>query len=177
MNIFFLHPDPERAARMMCDQHVIKMPIESAQMLSAAYHFYGQGNKPGLCQPCHMNHPSTIWVRQSQLNYLWLYRMFRELCREYKYRFGRKHEIQARAHLLAKPPKALRETEFTLPPLCMPEEYKIGGTVPAYRCFYLGDKVSFARWTRRPPPAWWRNNQTLPDTLRQKRIKFRQKHE
>ena len=36
MNIFFLHRNPKIAARMQCDKHVVKMVLETAQMLSTA---------------------------------------------------------------------------------------------------------------------------------------------
>ena len=37
MNIFYLDRDPVIAAQMMCDKHVVKMILESAQMLSTAH--------------------------------------------------------------------------------------------------------------------------------------------
>ena len=37
MNIFYLHPDPTIAAQMMCDKHVLKMVLETAQLLSTAH--------------------------------------------------------------------------------------------------------------------------------------------
>ena len=37
MNIFILHEDPVVAAQMLCDRHVPKMIVESAQMLSTAH--------------------------------------------------------------------------------------------------------------------------------------------
>ena len=33
MNIFYVDQDPVVAAQMMCDKHIIKMILESAQML------------------------------------------------------------------------------------------------------------------------------------------------
>ena len=37
MNIFVLDEDPTIAAQMQCDKHVVKMIVESAQMLSTAH--------------------------------------------------------------------------------------------------------------------------------------------
>ena len=37
MNIFYLDRDPKIAAQMMCDKHVVKMILESAQILSTAH--------------------------------------------------------------------------------------------------------------------------------------------
>ena len=36
MNIFYVDKNPETAAKMMCDKHIIKMILESAQMLCTA---------------------------------------------------------------------------------------------------------------------------------------------
>ena len=37
MNIFYLDSDPVKAAQMQCNAHVVKMIVESAQMLSTAH--------------------------------------------------------------------------------------------------------------------------------------------
>ena len=34
MNIFFLDKDPVKAAQMQCDKHVVKMVLETAQMVT-----------------------------------------------------------------------------------------------------------------------------------------------
>ena len=36
MNIFYVDRDPVKAAQMMCDKHIVKMILESAQMLCTA---------------------------------------------------------------------------------------------------------------------------------------------
>lgn len=38
----------------------------------------------------------------------------------------------------------------------MPEQYKNKDAVTAYRNYYLGEKKRFAKWTKRKPPAWWK---------------------
>ena len=38
MNIFVLDDQPEIAAQMMCDKHVVKMILESCQLMSTAHH-------------------------------------------------------------------------------------------------------------------------------------------
>ena len=82
MNIVYLDRDPKIAAQMMCDKHVVKMILESAQMLSTA-HRVCDGDKYadqyGLYKMAHKNHPSTKWVRSGGLNYLWLYKHMRGL--------------------------------------------------------------------------------------------------
>ena len=63
MNIFYLDRDPKLAAQMHCDKHVVKMILESAQMLSTAHRFLDTdlyADKVGLYKLAHKNHPSTI---------------------------------------------------------------------------------------------------------------------
>ena len=68
MNIFYLDHDPVIAAQMSCDKHVVKMILESAQMLSTSHRVLDgdeYANEVGLYKLAHKNHPSTIWVRSS----------------------------------------------------------------------------------------------------------------
>ena len=91
MNIFYLDRNPEIAAQMMCDKHVVKMILESAQMLSTAHRVLdgdGYANKYGLYKSTHKNHPSAIWARTNGENYVWLWNNFDALRSEYSYRYG-----------------------------------------------------------------------------------------
>ena len=73
MNIFYLHTDPKKAAEYHCDKHVVKMIIESAQMLYCAHWVLNPENLPeNAYKLAHKNHPSSIWVRESYDNYMWL---------------------------------------------------------------------------------------------------------
>ena len=73
MNIFYLSNDPEKAAKMMYNKHVVKMILETAQLLCTA-HIVHEGNNANVpYKATHKNHPSAIWARQSADNYEWLY--------------------------------------------------------------------------------------------------------
>ena len=157
---------------MQCDQHVIKMPIESTQMLSDTHHVLASVPPEGICERYNPNHGCTKWVRESRANYRWLFRLYIALCDEYEYRYGRVHESLLLASVLREPPSALKDIGLTRPYLGMPDEFKDANAVKSYRNFYLGDKT-FARWTRRPPPDWWPSSETRPDTLRQRRLRKR----
>ena len=69
MNIFVLDEDVEKCAEYHCDKHVIKMILESAQMMSAVVRLNGHDTGYKLT---HKNHPCTIWARKSLSNYIWL---------------------------------------------------------------------------------------------------------
>jgi hypothetical protein len=91
MNIFILDTNPRIAAKMHCDKHVPKMILETAQMLSTAHHVYDTPQAPLVYKKAHLNHPCTIWVRESVDNYSWAFELFRELNNEFVRRRGKKH--------------------------------------------------------------------------------------
>jgi hypothetical protein len=77
MNIFYLDKSPYTCARYHCDKHVVKMILETAQLLCGAHWATG-----GTAQykPTHLNHPCAIWVRKSLSNYKWLCELGFNLC-------------------------------------------------------------------------------------------------
>lgn len=135
MNIFYLDQSPTRAAQMQCDQHVVKMILESAQLLSTAHHEL-DGTSPAY-KPTHKNHPSAVWARSSANHYRWLYEHMIALGREYTRRFGKVHlTIQKHAETLIRAPIAIRELGFTEPPQCMPDECKRPTAIEGYKIYY-----------------------------------------
>ena len=125
MNIFYLDKCPEKAARLQYNKHVVKMILESAQMLCTAHHCIMGEDADVPYKPAHRNHPSTIWARQSGENYTWLYRHMMELGREYEKRYGKKHlSIIKCEDPLSILPGGILETGLTKMPQCMPDEYK-----------------------------------------------------
>lgn len=96
MNIFALDDSPGNAARCQHDRHVVKMILESAQMLSAASHAspdqFPTRDLESLYKPTHLNHPCNLWVRESANNYVWLALHMHALLAEYHHRFpGKSH--------------------------------------------------------------------------------------
>jgi hypothetical protein len=94
MNIFVLNEDPIQAAKDQCDKHVVKMILETAQMLSTTQRWFYEDdycNRVGYYKIAHINHPCTIWARTDASNYQWLYEHFVALCDEYTKRYGKVH--------------------------------------------------------------------------------------
>jgi hypothetical protein len=152
MNIFILDENIERCARYHCDQHVVKMILESAQLLCTAL------NKKGFETPyrsTHVNHPCVLWTEASYANFRYLSQLAIALNREYRYRYkaGEDHKsLAVIQHIQHIEYEDNGLTEFAQ---AMPEEYKVpGDAIAAYRNFYLGEKLSFATWTRRRKPHW-----------------------
>ena len=158
MNIFYLDRDPEIAAQMMCDKHVVKMILESAQMLSTAHRVLDgdeRADKAGMYKMSHKNHPSTIWARANSENYEWLWQHMDALMKEYTYRYDKKHATERLLHELWTFPKNITHGDFTDPPKCMPEYCKGDDTVLSYQNYYIVEKSDFATWKRREMPEWF----------------------
>ena len=141
MNIFYLDSDPVKAAQVQYNKHVVKMILESAQMLCTAHHHYGNGDNVPY-KKAHYNHPSTIWCRQNASQYMWLYDHMIALGKEYTKRYKKTHlTITKCAEVLKQLPPTIPETIFTEPPQCMPDQYKvIGDSLSAYWNYYEQEK-------------------------------------
>lgn len=154
MNIFFIDDvnDIDLIARSHYDKHVVKMILETAQILSTVNRCCGleQGYKA-----THKNHPMTLWAGESLENWIWLRRLGLSLCKEYTYRYNKIHKTQKVIEELLEPP--IVNKGFTIPPQCMPEEYRCDENeyVQAYRNYYIKDKGHIAKWTKREMPKWF----------------------
>jgi len=160
MNIFVLHRSPKRSAEMHCDKHVVKMILETAQMLYSA-HWVLQPDKltETAYKLAHKNHPCSIWVRQSLANYLWLCSLGWWLCKEYQYRYGthKIHKTETHIVWLLNNPPALPDTSLTSFAQAMPDEYKHTDTVKAYQTYYIESKLKqrgIVKYTKRDQPAF-----------------------
>ena len=139
MNIFYLDKCPKKAAQVQYNKHVVKMILESAQMLCAAHHVLGSKlNIP--YKIAHKNHPSTIWTRECAANYSWLYEHMRALGDEYTKRYNKIHMSITKCKYLWRFPNDIPRTEFTQPPQCMPDKYKDKCSIQAYWNYYIGEK-------------------------------------
>jgi len=160
MNIFHLDKNLKLCAVYHCDQHVRKMIIEYAQMLSTAHRVLDPDNNLEIYKKAYTNHPCTIWVRQNASNYLYMYELFILLCEEFKYRFEKIHKTSLLISNLTNIPNHIDHSlELSNIPLCMPDQYKSDDYVHSYRKFYISKKDSFKRakpiWTKRSIPNWY----------------------
>lgn len=175
MNIFFLSFDPIEAAKWHCDKHVVKMILESTQLLWTAHHILVVGEEKlketdwGVrpYAQTHKNHPCAVWVRESFANYMWLCDLADALVEEYHWRFppppvGKGKEMHVcEPHLewlRAHPPfhfkSHLWNYRLTLPAQAMPDKYKNEIITEAYRTYYRESKKSLLQFTRRESPEW-----------------------
>ena len=147
MNIFFLHKDPSRAAKAQCDKHVVKMVLETTQMLSTAARRRGYDVGYKSAYP---NHPMTRWVGDNNYNFSWALDHAQELSKEYVARYNKFHACQKVINKFL----SLKGdyTKFTEPPQCMPDEFKCGDYVRAYRNYYIH---KIGEWKH--PPKWFQS--------------------
>lgn len=190
MNIFALSRNPVEAAQQMIDKHIIKMPTETCQMLhtNILYMQYVQehGKEPqlkdlkafhkatesNLMKPAMLNHPSTVWARQSYANWNWLYEHGLALCDEYTYRYEKTHGTLQRIldcipyfDLLPNHPFPMMRLQPVT--IAMDEQYRIpnqmeipnwDNVVASYRNYYLEGKWRIAEWSKNRRPEWFPAN-------------------
>jgi len=181
MNLFILYADPRTAAQAHADRHVVKMILETCQMLytahwTAAYAQITVKNKKGLDLPesmktapkkigseargymaAHINHPCTKWIRASLENYKFGCNLAIAIGDEYQYRYGKVHGCMEHAVWLAANPPALPVIGQTPFAIAMDDQYKISDdAIECYRHYYLTAKKEkgLLVYTRRPKPAF-----------------------
>ena len=174
MNIFYVDHNPVTAAQSLVDSHVVKMILESAQLLSTAHRVLdgveyigtsASGRKAKrwrlpdvrenfMYSATHINHPSAVWCRQSNDNYMWLFAHFMGLLNEYTYRYEKNHKCESLAQFLGKMPTNITVKPFTDPTPAMPEEYICQTSLESYRTYYRLAKVHLHKWKNRQRPEW-----------------------
>lgn len=157
MNIFYLSENIDECAKFHCDKHVLKMSIEYVQILSSAHHVLDGEHSPissEIYKLTHKNHPCCKWVRESIENYYYLLELSIKIHEEYTHRYEKIHKSSEKIIFLLDYPKNIPFLSKTRFPLCMPDDYKIGGPVESYRNYYKKDKKRFANYTKRCYPEW-----------------------
>jgi hypothetical protein len=162
MNIFFLNLDPKKCAQMHLDKHVVKMILESVQLLCSAHHIHPNSNYIPPYKLTHKNHPCSIWVRKSLSNYLWLVKLTRELCIEYTFRYNKKHKCEEYLDDLENNVPLIEDIGLTVPAMAMPDTYKsklsetfddnIEAVIDAYKQYYFFEKNYILSWKKREIP-------------------------
>lgn len=151
MNIFVLSKEPIMAAKAMCDQHVVKMILESTQLLCGAL---PNNSFAGQYKQTHMNHPCSVWTRTNDINYSWLYYHAISLCNEYTKRFDKIHKSHLIVLECAKQKKIIDdfEEEHIDFVMAMPDEIKSDDVVQSYRKYY--NTKAFEWWSKERPMRW-----------------------
>jgi len=138
---------------MLCDNHVCKMVVESAQMLCA---IFPDGKAP--YKRSYYHHPCTVWTRTCFENYVWHLNHAHEIAWQYEIRYNRENKASRAIDWCSAHFMSLNLPVFgQIAPFAqaMPAHHKDPCAVQAYRSYYA-DKRVFARWRRGVThPAWW----------------------
>lgn len=160
MQVFYLSDCPEECAQQLCDKHVVKMCLETAQILCAVHHINNSRGAP--YRLTHYKHPCVQWAQQSYQNYYWLVNHGKYLCAEYTHRFGKRHKSQDVIEWCEErvPLSVIdRSQGFIEPPQVVPDEYKLEDEpCEAYIQYYQSklDNGMDMRYTSRKRPIWLR---------------------
>lgn len=157
MNIFAVDENPEVSAQNLVDKHVVKMILETAQMISTV------ARQRGFESPyksTHAHHPCTKWAAAHPSNMRWLFEHGYALCREYTARYSKTHASQKHIDTLWNAlqtwwPEVLHATwsDHTTFAQAMPEEFRGSCSIEAYRTYYRVAKSRLTKWkieTRKP---------------------------
>ena len=166
MNIFALDKNPYTAARYLCDKHVVKMLLESVQILVSGLRQHDcpidklpknkMGNPYGKGYP---HHPSTRWAMQTDLNFDWLTMHAIGISEQYTLRYKKVHACYwplhhiIHEHLCRYIPQGPL-TDFAL---AMPDKYKSPDPIQSYRDYYIHEKADIAVWKYTKTPEWFSN--------------------
>ena len=152
MNIFVTDPSPQISAQVLPDKHIVKMPLETCQMLSIVCsdkwgHGYGQlhrinGEPYKTEKGAFRNHPCTIWANESIINTWWLVAHGISLCAEYTHRYGKVHSCEKtilEAGSIIPLHKPTTPSSFTR---AMPDEYKHDTSIDTFTAYknYISSK-------------------------------------
>ncbi len=158
MNIFILSLNPYLCAIYHNDKHVVKMILEIAQMLCVTHYLCSNYPHSNLYKRTNAfkNHPCTKWIRESTGNYMWIYILFCELCKEYTYRYNKVHLCEKRfIEIFNEIPELIPEGNITMFAQAMFDDVKHKNPVIAYRNYYKKYKKNFCIWSKRQVPYWY----------------------
>ena len=152
MNIFYLDENPVVASQYHVDKHIVKMPIETAQILCTVH--WKKGNEAPY-KPTHLKHPCTIWTGESIKNYNWVCELGIALCKEYTHRYGKRHKSEDVINWCINNKPELSYEDINKYALAMPDEFKVeGNVVQSYRNYYKYAKKHLHTWKSREVPYW-----------------------
>jgi len=156
MNIFVLDKDPKVAVKYHVDKHVVKMILETAQLLSTAHRVLDNtpAEDKSIYKKAFQNHPCAKWVRETSSNYEWTVSLLENLLDEYTYRYNKTHKVSYMLNRFKSMPNNIKKGGITKFALAMPDYCKREDEVDAYRTYYKNEKHRMFSWRKREKPFW-----------------------
>lgn len=154
MNLFILDYNIKLAVQYHTDKHIVKMILETAQLLSTAHRLLDGYVGDEIYKATHKHHPCAVWVRKTSSNYLWAFELFIELLDEFQFRYKKVHLSSRLVEKLSNTPQNIKVDKLTSFALAMPVEFKKIDAVESYRAYYNGAKRHLFKWKNREVPNW-----------------------
>lgn len=165
MNIFALDEDPLKAAKYHNNKHVVKMILETAQILCTVYHKQDVYTDLIPYRKTHENHPCTVWANERRANFDWLVDLGFYLHQEWQFRFNHEFEEHKSFKVIQwcenhKDNLTFNDYDQTPFALAMPENCQVNAfgfndPIASYRRYYIDEKSHMAEWGKRGVPKWW----------------------
>lgn len=181
MNIFYLDKNINNIPQLMVDSHIVKMVLETSQILSTVQYKINQKDaeryiEQGMIyKPTHINHPSVKWASLSLENYMWLAELGLLITEEYTHRYSKRHGCNEKLLFLASRNPNFVNIKFqpmTEEYQAVGDKYKYKDPVIAYRNYYYYEKIKKLRkvsFKRRQFPELWKyydSKQTIEEAAK-----------
>jgi len=148
MNIIILDLDPKKCAEHYHDILVIKTIHKAAKILSTVHRLLWNSNDR-LLGSYSYNYPDVKWASESEENYLWLYFLYKNLCKEYTFRFKRIHKTESMMNSLRYPPDVMKSNGCVTFSISVQDKYNNGNFLDSCRNYYVSEKIKNNFWTNR----------------------------
>jgi hypothetical protein len=165
VNFFYLDEDPKKCAKYYCNKHVVKIPIEIAQILSKIHYELGSEIDYSKIYKNSNVIKNTIgpycWIKESLDNYLWANKLGLELIKEYKLRYNKtQHKTESILQYLYENPPVnhllnIGKTKFIGTNKYDMFQYISDDPVICARYNYAEMKCINDKWDNNKPPDWF----------------------
>lgn len=164
VNFFYLDQDPKKCAKYYCNKHIIKIPIEIAQILSKVHHELNSNIDFSKIYKNSIVVNNSIgpyqWIKESYDNYIWACKLGLELINQYKLRYNKEnHKTEIiLLFLFNNPPKLSKKgiTKFIGTNKYDMFQFISNDPVICARYNYAEMKCTHDKWNKEvSPPDWF----------------------
>lgn len=162
MQIFIFNEDMQENVKSYPDKYVVKMPVETAQILSTVLRIKGY-NGNDIYKATHLHHPCVKWCAESWDNFKYTLTLGSYISNEYSFRYHKYHKsskiidicfIQSVGMIkIENAPVCENHAQFVY---CGPSKYLTDSIVQSYRNYFCAEKRHIAKWTKRSIPYWYK---------------------
>lgn len=164
VNFFYLDEDPKKCAEYYCNRHILKIPIEIAQILSKIHYELNSNIDYSKIYKNASVVKNTIgpycWIKESLHNYIWACTLGLELINEYKLRYNKtEHKTERILQFLFDNQPDLPnigKTKFRGTNKYDMFQYISNDPIICARYNYAEMKCINDKWNKDGPPTWFK---------------------